>query len=58
MIRRYKDYEFACLNKKNFIISQLITFVSTTVFYTVSVFLLTVLIVCVVYPFIMNNIVR
>lgn len=31
MFRKYKDYKYACLSRKNFIISQLVTFFSNAV---------------------------
>lgn len=31
MFRKYKDYKYACLNRKNFIISQLLTFVGNAI---------------------------
>lgn len=32
MFRKYKDYKYACLNRKNFIISQLLTFLGSAVY--------------------------
>lgn len=32
MLKKYKSYEFACLSKKNFLISQLLNVLSNTVF--------------------------
>ena len=32
MFRKYKNYDYACLSKKNFIISQLLTILSSAVY--------------------------
>lgn len=44
MFRKYRNYDYACLSKKNFIISQLLTILSSAVYsaaaFTASFFLI------------------